>query len=95
MTFSKTTADALQLHMRGKLTLGEKIATINNFLFETTGFMGNHQEYYHVNNSYFDQVVITKTGLPIMLSVLYITLAQRVRRDLSWGCFPWSFYGAV
>ena len=57
---------ALLPQIRGKLTLAEKIATINNFLFVEQEFTGNQQEYYHVNNSYFDQVVITKTGLPIM-----------------------------
>ena len=77
--------------IRGKLTLAEKIATINNFLFVEQEFTGNQQEYYHVNNSYFDQVVITKTGLPIMLSLLYIALAQRVGVICHGVAFPGHF----
>jgi regulator of sirC expression with transglutaminase-like and TPR domain len=77
--------------MRGKLTLREKITTINDFLFVTEGFTGNHQEYYHVNNSYFDQVVTTKTGLPIMLALLYIAIAQRVGVICHGVAFPGHF----
>ncbi len=82
---------ALLPQIRGKLTLAEKIATINNFLFVEQEFTGNQQEYYHVNNSYFDQVVITKTGLPIMLSLLYIALAQRVGVICHGVAFPGHF----
>jgi regulator of sirC expression with transglutaminase-like and TPR domain len=87
----ETMTSALTPQMRGKLTLPEKIATINNFLFAEAGFSGNQQEYYHVNNSYFDQVVITKTGLPIMLSLLYIALAQRVGVICHGVAFPGHF----
>ncbi|NBU63298.1 MAG: hypothetical protein EBS29_02155 [Chloroflexia bacterium] len=77
--------------MHAKLTLLEKITTINDFLFVSEGFTGNHQQYYHVNNSYFDQVVITKTGLPIMLSLLYIAIAQRVGVICHGVAFPGHF----
>lgn len=87
----ETMTTALLPQIRGKLTLPEKIATINNFLFVAQGFSGNQQEYYHVNNSYFDQVVITKTGLPIMLSLLYIALAQRVGVICHGVAFPGHF----
>ena len=87
----ETMTSALMPQMRGKFTLPEKIATINNFLFVEQGFTGNHQEYYHVNNSYFDQVVLTKTGLPIMLSLLYVALAQRVGVICHGVAFPGHF----
>lgn len=87
----ETMTKALQPQMRGKLTLLEKIATLNNFLFVDTGFTGNYEAYYHVDNSYFDRVLITKKGLPIMLALLYITLAQRVGVICHGVAFPGHF----
>lgn len=81
----------LKLQLREKITVPEKIATISHFLFVEEKFTGNHHAYYDVNNSYFDRVLLTKTGLPIMLSLLYITLAQRVGLICHGVAFPGHF----
>lgn len=81
----------LTLRLRDTVALHEKIAALNNFLFTELGFTGNHQEYYHVDNSYFDRVLSTKKGLPIMLALLYITLAQRVGVVCDGVAFPGHF----
>lgn len=55
-----------------------RIQQLNQFLFKEHGFHGNRFEYYTRSNSYINEVVYNRQGLPITLSVLYIELAQRI-----------------
>ena len=54
------------------------VAHINRFLFDEMGFQGNIENYYDPLNSYLDQVIERRQGIPITLAVLYIELARRV-----------------
>jgi regulator of sirC expression with transglutaminase-like and TPR domain len=47
-------------------------------LFAVLGFHGNTAEYADPANSYLDQVVERRTGLPITLSLVYMEVAQRI-----------------
>src|SRR5439155_20180561 len=55
-----------------------KLAVLNKFLFEERGYHGSRSDYYHRSNSYLNEVIDDREGLPITLSVLYIELARRV-----------------
>lgn len=55
-----------------------KLAALNKFLFEERGFHGSRSDYYHRSNSYLNDVIDDREGLPITLSVLYMELARRV-----------------
>jgi regulator of sirC expression with transglutaminase-like and TPR domain len=55
----------------------DKLAAFNTFLFEEQGFHGSRTNYYHASNSYLNEVIDDREGLPITLSVLYIELARR------------------
>ena len=54
------------------------IATINVVLFQQEGFAGNQSEFYDPRNSYLNDVLDRKLGIPISLSVIYMEVAQRV-----------------
>jgi regulator of sirC expression with transglutaminase-like and TPR domain len=54
------------------------IASINAVLFEQQGFAGNQSEFYDPRNSYLNEVLDRKLGIPISLSVIYMEVAQRV-----------------
>jgi regulator of sirC expression with transglutaminase-like and TPR domain len=54
------------------------VAQINMYLFEEQGFRGNLDDYYDVRNSFLNDVLERKTGIPITLSVVYIELARQV-----------------
>ena len=56
----------------------DKLALLNKFLFEEYGFHGSRNDYYHRSNSYLNEVLDDREGLPITLSVLYIELARRL-----------------
>jgi regulator of sirC expression with transglutaminase-like and TPR domain len=54
------------------------LGQINWVLFVEEGFRGNTEEYYDPRNSYLNEVLDRKTGIPITLSVLYWRLAERL-----------------
>jgi regulator of sirC expression with transglutaminase-like and TPR domain len=69
----------------------ERIAALNEFLFEQLGFCGNTDDYYDPRNSYLNEVIDRKTGIPITLSVLYIEIGRRVGLPLEGVSFPGHF----
>ncbi|HEY3226898.1 MAG TPA: tetratricopeptide repeat protein [Planctomycetota bacterium] len=51
---------------------------LNEFLFGRAGFRGNNEDYYDPRNSFFNEVVDRRLGIPITLSILYCDVARRV-----------------
>jgi regulator of sirC expression with transglutaminase-like and TPR domain len=54
------------------------INTINQYLFDDLQFQGNDQDYYNPANSFLNEVIERRTGIPISLSVLYLEIAKRI-----------------
>ncbi|MEM7117624.1 MAG: tetratricopeptide repeat protein [Chloroflexota bacterium] len=50
--------------------------TLSNFLFEECGYRGNAAAYGDPRNSYFNEVIDRRLGIPISLSVLYVAVAK-------------------
>jgi regulator of sirC expression with transglutaminase-like and TPR domain len=50
---------------------------ISRFLFEEEGFQGNAEDYYDPRNSFLNDVLDRHLGIPISLSVVYLTVAAR------------------
>jgi serine protease Do len=59
-----------------------KIEALNTFLFKERGFHGSHTDYYSKSNSYLNEVMDDREGLPITLSVLYIEIARRLKLNV-------------
>lgn len=55
-----------------------KLARLKHFLFEENGFHGSRGDYYNRANSYLNEVLDDREGLPITLSVVYMELARRL-----------------
>jgi regulator of sirC expression with transglutaminase-like and TPR domain len=55
------------------------VEKINRVLFETYGFRGNAEDYYDPRNSFFNDVLDRRIGIPITLSTVYIEVARRLR----------------
>jgi regulator of sirC expression with transglutaminase-like and TPR domain len=53
------------------------VAALNAYLFEEEGFHGNEEDYYDPRNSFLNDVLDRRTGIPITLSAVYIEVAQR------------------
>ena len=56
----------------------QTVEKINHILFETYGFRGNTEDYYDPRNSFFNDVLDRRVGIPITLSTLYIEVARRL-----------------
>lgn len=67
------------------------IAAINKVLFEEESFMGNTREYDDPRNSYLNDVLERKTGIPITLSLVYTEVARRKGVRLAGVGFPGHF----
>lgn len=54
------------------------VLRLNRYLFEENGFHGSRSDYSSRSNSYVNEVLDDREGLPITLSVVYIELARRL-----------------
>lgn len=54
------------------------IQTINRYLYEDLGFSGNSEDYYDPCNSFLNDVIDRRTGIPISLALLYLAIAERI-----------------
>ena len=54
------------------------ISAINRCLFEEQGFHGNEADYYDPRNSFLNDVIDRRTGIPITLCVVYLEIARRL-----------------
>ena len=67
------------------------IAALNYVLFHKCGFRGNRDDYFDAKNSFLNEVIERRTGIPITLSVLYMEVAQRIGLPLLGVGFPGHF----
>ncbi len=87
--------DALGRELRARLppqpAVEEAILALNAFLFDEQGFVGNTTDYYDPRNSFLNEVLDRKLGIPITLSILYIEIGRRVGLALEGVSFPGHF----
>lgn len=71
--------------------LFDKVRALNRFLFDELGFAGNQDDFYDPRNSFLDQVLRRRLGIPITLSVLYIEIAAKLGLPAYGVGFPGHF----
>jgi len=81
----------LRADMPEALDPEERIVALNEFLFGELGYGGNARDYYDPRNSYLNDVLDRRTGIPITLSVLYMELGRRVGLAVDGVSFPGHF----
>ena len=87
----ETYADALRPQLDGDIDLPARLTAINRYLFEEVGFAGNNLEYDDPRNSYLNDVVDRKLGIPISLAVIQIEVTRRLGMPLDGVSFPGHF----
>jgi regulator of sirC expression with transglutaminase-like and TPR domain len=55
-----------------------KLSALRKFLFQERGYHASRVDYYTRANSYLNEVLDDREGIPITLSVLYMELARRI-----------------
>lgn len=54
------------------------LSAISQFLYGDRGFTGNAQDYYDPRNSFLNEVLDRRTGIPITLALVYLEVAKRL-----------------
>ena len=84
-------AATVQRRLSSDAYTGQKVVVLNRYLFNELGFCGNLGDYFDPRNSYLDQVLERRTGVPITLSILYMEIGQRLGLRLQGVSFPGHF----
>ena len=69
----------------------ESIGVLNEYLFEEEGFAGNRDQYEDPRNSFLNEVLDRRTGIPISLAIIYLDVARRAGLDVTGINFPGHF----
>ena len=87
--------ERMAARLRGRLTAQadseEKLIALNQMLFDELGFAGNAENYYDVRNSYLNEVIDRRCGIPITLAILYMEVGRRAGLALEGVSFPGHF----
>ncbi len=67
------------LGLQSNQSVVEKVNYFNHVFFHKNGFKGDTDDYNNVSNSFIDTVLRQRKGNPISLSLLYLTIAQRLK----------------
>jgi regulator of sirC expression with transglutaminase-like and TPR domain len=67
------------------------ISALNVTLFEHLGFHGNQESYYDPRNSYLNEVIDRRTGIPITLTLVYMEVARRIGFAVKGVGMPFHF----
>ncbi len=68
-----------------------RIMRLSNLLFDELQFRGNAEKYYDARNSFLNDVIDRRLGLPITLSVLMIEIGRRIGLQLFGVGMPGHF----
>lgn len=67
------------LELNNNLTALEKVRVINHILFDVHNFSGNTSNFHAPQNSYINNVLESKKGNQVSLSIIYAVIAQDLR----------------
>lgn len=69
----------------------DRVAALGKFVFGTLGFSGNAEQYVDPRNSFLNDVIDRRLGIPITLSIVYIEVGRRAGLALRGIGFPGRF----
>ena len=75
-------ADELKASLPAEADEAARLAALDEYLFKLNGFHGSRADYYNRRNSYINEVLDDREGIPITLSLVYLELARRLRLEM-------------
>ncbi len=72
-----------------------RLHRLREYLFEKVGFRGNAEEYFDPRNSFLNDVLDRKLGIPITLSLVLMEVGQRLGLDIKGIGLPAHFIVGV
>jgi len=84
-------ATGVQQRLPAQAGLEDTLVALNQFLFVEQGFSGDMDNYDDPRNSFLNEVLDRKRGIPITLSILYMEVGRRLGLPLKGVSFPGHF----
>ncbi len=84
-------ADRLQSRLRADMATADKLRALNHYLFDELGFCGNSEHFHDPRNSFLNDVLDRRLGIPITLALVYIEIGRRIGIRLHGVSFPGHF----
>jgi len=75
----------------GDVSGEDAVPALNRLLFEREGFRGNTEDYYDPRNSFLNDVLDRRTGIPISLCTVYMEVARRAGLSVEGVGLPGHF----
>ncbi|MBT7000075.1 MAG: hypothetical protein HN778_17985 [Prolixibacteraceae bacterium] len=79
---------SIWLELKNSLTLLEKTTIINHFIYSENGFSINHKNIHSPQNCFLNQIIDTKKGNPVSLSIFYTIMARQLDLPVQFIDFP-------
>lgn len=84
-------AETLRGRLRRDISPADTLVALNHYLFEELGFHGNTGDYYDPRNSYLNEVLERRLGIPITLALVQIEIGRRIGLAMQGVSFPGHF----
>jgi regulator of sirC expression with transglutaminase-like and TPR domain len=75
----------------GRAPFEDAVRAFNEYFYDEQGFRGNRDRYDDPRNSFLNEVLNRRTGIPISLAVVYIEVARRAGLRVAGVNFPGHF----
>jgi regulator of sirC expression with transglutaminase-like and TPR domain len=82
---------AARIGMSSHVPQEESVRAFNEYLYDEQGFGGNRERYDDPRNSFLNEVLDRRTGIPISLAVIYLEVARRAGLRVQGVNFPGHF----
>lgn len=84
-------AEQVRAHDEPEAAPVTRILRMNHVMFGELGFRGNTEDYFDARNSFLNEVLDRRKGIPITLSVVYLEIARRIGLPLVGVALPGHF----
>ena len=77
--------------LRAVASQDDALQAFNEYFYDELGFTGNREQYDDPRNSFLNEVLDRRTGIPISLAVVYMEVARRAGMKIAGINFPGHF----
>ncbi len=84
-------AAEIKRRFRKAATQLDRIETVVEYLGDEVRLHGNEEDYYNINNSLLPEVIDSRLGIPVTLSLIYIFVGRRCGLEFSGVGLPGHF----
>jgi len=84
-------AEGVQTGVPAGASAERRVGRMNTYLFHELGFSGNQSDFYDPRNSFLNEVLDRRLGIPLTLSIVYLEVGRRCGLRVEGVGFPGHF----